>query len=277
MDGCEKGYKPQNIIVLDYDGNPAHINWNGDLNYDGMSDINGAAYESVINATFSSFLPGHSRQLTPEDQLLVYVTDHGYAYNGVISSMVLPPEPPNTTTYYYTSDEMKTNVQQIKCAQMIFIVQCCQSATFQDLVYDGSATTQNRIVQTAALLNEMAGTEIYITGGGTYEEFTYYLSASLRGYYPGSVPWKWGCKIGEFPFTTWHQNSDWNGHNHPADYNPDNGNPSAYNNPPPWGNVQAGNNDVNTQFYEAFNYANCMDSYSQQGYFNNSFRFHGVR
>jgi len=93
----------------------------------------------------------------------------------------------------------------------------------------------------------------------------------MRGYYPGSggsnigsVPWKWGCQVGSFPFI--HYN--WDSHVHPADdYNPDNGDPSAYDNPPPLGSVTAGNSDGYNQIIEAFNYANCMDSYSYYGFF----------
>lgn len=270
----ERGYLPSNITVLDFDGVCTDIEWNGAL--DGNSCvIDGPAYEDNINDVFSSFYPLGSRHLNSDDQLFVYVTDHGFNDGGT-SSMVLPGKNSSQlTTYYYKSDEMITHVQPIQCAQMIFLFQCCHAGTFQNLLNDGSAATQNRIVLTVAQLNEAAGTERHITGvtGTTCEEFTFYWSAAIRGYYPGSggsivgsVPWKWGCPVGSFPFNQFNFENTV----HQADYNPENGDPSAYDNPPPWGPVTEGNSDGYTQFIEAFNYANCMDSYSYYGYYDNS-------
>ena len=273
----EKGYEKDNITVLDYDGELGHINWGGDLNNDGQSDINGGAFRSIINNTFDSYLPGGSRALNQEDQLFVYATDHGTFDNtltGKISALCLPSES-GTAFYHYSSTEMMQRVQQINCAQMIFVIHCCFSETFGDLANDPNAVTKNRIVLPACKIDEGTAFEIFMTNYGYLEE-TYYLSAALRGYYPGTVPWKWGCRVGEFPFLTWYQPTppgNWYGLGHPADYNPDSGSPSGYSGLPPITPAIPGNNDGFTQIIEAFNYANCMDTYSPNGYFNTGGHF----
>ncbi len=145
-------------------------------------------------------------------------------------------------------------------------MQVCHSGGFvYPLLNDSSnPLCKNRLVITATDKLTDAWPEYWITNSAT-GEFTYYFTAAIRGHYPGTYPWMWGCKLGSFPFNSvWTNPSDWNRKGHPQDYNPDSGNPGAYSGPP-WG----GNNDRFTQFTEAFHYADCMDSYSQYGYHNN--------
>jgi hypothetical protein len=265
----EQGYQKSNIIVLDYDGNDQNlqdITWHGDLDNDGNSEISGATYHNVIDNTFDELAEGGANPLTPEDQLFVYVTDHGTTYASH-SAICIPVQGSPTTTDYYTSFQLMQRVHNIQCAQMIFVFQPCQAGEFIDeLLSDQTALCLNRIVQTDTKNNESGHPERQITGGNKYDEFTYYWAAAIRGYYPGTVPWKWGCKVGEFPFSTWNPSSNWCGMGHPSDYNPDYGNPSAYDNT--LGNITPGNNDGYNQFIEAFNYADCMDTWSPTGYYN---------
>jgi len=143
----ERGYPPSNITVLDYNGDCNRIEWNGALAGGTNCVITGPAYRSWIDNVFSSFYPNNgSTTLYPDDQLFVYVTDHGTAVsttnNGLISAMCIPSGPNYLDpTDYYTSNDMINAVRPIQCAQMIFLFQCCQAGTFQTLLNDGSALT----------------------------------------------------------------------------------------------------------------------------------------
>jgi hypothetical protein len=257
----EAGYSKDNITVLyglGYSSGTA--SWGGDFDGEGPSDINDSATFLTLNNTFSTL----TGTLGAEDQLFVYVTGEGgqdamqQIPSVIFLSAVVGENPEYTTTNFVSA------VQNIACAQMIIVMEPCFSGGFiSPLINDPNALCKNRIVQTATDAISPSYAEEYLTGGHI-DEFTFYWSAAARGHYPTDRPWMWGCPVGDFPFTTWNP-SIWGSLPHAADYNPDSGDPSAYFSIPP---VQPGNSDGYTQFIEAFNYADCMDSYSAYGYYN---------
>jgi hypothetical protein len=266
----EAGYPTTNITVLYYKGWYQGIRWNGDLDHNGIIDITNAAYRGLIDTTFKklSGLIG-DEPLNNEDQLFVYVTGDGNFVPSLpdsVSSICIPLRG-SPTFDEYTSTNLVAAVHSIPCAQMIFVMQQCHSGGFIDpLRNDQNPACKNRLIQTACGKYEIAHIEYWITSGKSYGEFTYYWSAAARGYYPGTRPWKWSCRVGDFPFSTWEPDypNNWKGQGHPPDYNPDNGDPILL-----YGNgVDTGNSDGYTQFIEAFNYANCMNTYTTNGYYN---------
>lgn len=266
----EAGYPKKNITVLYDTGWYSGIRWNGDFDQNDTIDITNAAYRGLIDTTFKklSGLIGNE-PLNNEDQLFVYVTGDGDFVQSLpdsVSSIDIPLRG-SSNSGDYTSTNLVTAVHNIPCAQMIFVMQQCHSGGFDSaLISDNSAACKNRIVQTACGKHEIAHIEYWITSGQLYGEFTYYWSAAARGYYPGTVPWKWSCRVGDFPFSTWEPDypNNWQGQGHPPDYNPDNGDPVLL-----YGNgVDTGNSDGYTQFKEIYNYANCMNTITHNGYYN---------
>ena len=217
-----------------------------------------------IDTTFWNLSIFGSNKLGPEDQLFVFVDDHGDTINH--ESYIVVPTRFGVTTRYFPW-QLDTAIRNINCAQMIFVMQQCFSGGFIRPILNDipNSLCMNRLILTSVDSSQFAWDEQYITHS-TFGEFTYYLSAALRGYYPGYYPWMWGCKVGTFPFDEYTWSNQWNPYqSHPADYNPDNGDPSAYDSQ---GNtVSPGNSDGYTQFIEAFNYSNCMNTWSKDGYY----------
>jgi hypothetical protein len=258
----EAGYPKTNITVLYGYGYSNYNTWRDQFDGDGMNEINDSATTNWVDTTFRSL-----NILGPEDQLFVFVDDHGDTINGE-SYFILPSQGGSGTTRYFSS-QLVSAVRNIPCAQMVFVMQQCHSGGFiHPLLNDiSNSLCKNRLILTSVDSSQDAWGENHITSNN-FGEFTYYFSAAARGYYPGDVPWKWGCKVGTFPFDSI---KTWGSKGHPADYNPDNGNPSAYDvGRPPQDYVLAGNSDNFTQLIEAFNYANCMNSWSEDGYYNPS-------
>ena len=98
--------------------------------------------------------------LKPEDQLFVYITGLGETVNTPMISAILIPDSSSSTTEPYTSQALDTAVQNIPCAQMIFVIQACYSGQFVSaLINDANAVCKNRIVQTACGKYEIAHLE----------------------------------------------------------------------------------------------------------------------
>jgi hypothetical protein len=242
-----------------------------------------AGYKSNIIETFEDFYQTQNAKhpLSPEDQLFVYITGIG----GVQSSGQYAGESyfqcytPNGTPYgtsnQISSTELREAVRSINCAQIIFVMQQSSAGGFisntSNLLNDVSALCNNRLVLTATGSGTSAysNRELWLTCANT-DEFTFYFTAALRGNYESRFPWRWSYPVGTFPFSNNQYSPNWqlgcytsNIHNHPLDYHPDSGTPD-----PLYGTVTSGNNDGFTQFIEAFNYANWMDTYTTYGYIN---------
>ncbi len=276
----EVGYDTANIITLysngtDTAGRSSFRNdWDG-TNCDppngcNKNEVKGPAYWSAIYDTLTKFAYG-PKALTPEDQLFVYITGPGgkdCSYCDAYFQCYSTGQSPNefTTTY------LKQAVHNINCAQMIFVMQQNYSGCFvYPLTHDTTAKCQNRIVQAAtgdgspSYPSTNSYKELWFTCGNI-DEFTFYWTAAIRGHYEGRWPWDWSYPVGQLPFNNlpWTDPSrGWHPTPHPLDYNPDSGTPG-------FGNVDPGNNDGFTQLTEAFRYAKAMDTWCQDGYWNQS-------
>jgi len=252
------GYKKENIFVHFYIGSGTNPDYDDMEDFDGYpysNDIDYPAYKERIEETFLNMSGEMNTDtnvpvLKPGDQLLVYVTNHGDGgYGTDISSISLPDPQNNNLTIPLYDFELEESLKGINCSQMIFLMQQCYSGGFiADLmnVYDNGTKCKNRLIYTDCDINEWGYGEKYITGL-KYDEFTYYWSAALRGFYPNSkYPWLLSHSVSEFPFE---EEVPLFGF-HPDDYSPDD------------------NNDGYIQLDEAFDYANNFDTWSEYEYFN---------
>lgn len=236
----------------DWDGYPSHDPPNNLYN-----EVDGAATIDNINNTFTNL----SGELTPEDQLFIYITGIGIpqAFECYHDTGTLP--------VYMTASQLNNAVRNINCAQIVFVLQQSYSGSFKDILTDiTGAKCKNRLVITATDDVSSSYKELW-THCGNIDEFTYYFTAALRGHYEGRWPWEWSYPVGEMPFNDPRFGIPWNADGcsiatHPSDYKPDSGTP-----PPTINNtIPQGNNDGYTQFIEAFNYTKYMDTWCQDGY-----------
>lgn len=240
------GYPKSNIYVLYNTGSSLFGN---DLDGDGDPDINYDARKETITDVFNE-LSGKSNdypeipELDVDDQLFIFVDDHGGRNNG-ISYFTTP-----TGVYYDTT--MAKDLEQVKCAQMAVLMQPCKSGGFPVRLTDYvnyNVQCKNRSVHSSSN-NEWSWSENIITHNN-YCEFTYYWVAAVRGYYPGNPidhyntnPWDNSYQTGTNPFP------NYPGHNSYHDFDPDL------------------NGDGYIQMEEAFYYADALDRYSPNGFYN---------
>ena len=239
------GYPKSNIYVLYNTGSSLFGN---DLDGDGDPDINYDARKETITNVFNE-LSGKSNdypeipELDVDDQLFIFVDDHGGRNNG-ISYFTTP-----TGVYYDTT--MAKDLEQVKCAQMAVLMQPCKSGGFPVRLTDYvnyNVQCKNRSVHSSSN-NEWSWSENIITHNN-YCEFTYYWVAAVRGYYPGNPidhyntnPWDNSYQTGTNPFP------NYPGHDSYPDFDPDL------------------NGDGYIQMEEAFNYADALDRYSPNGFY----------
>ncbi len=243
------GYTKENIFVH-YDLGYAALG--NDLDGDELGDIDYNAYKTSIQKTFQE-LAGETNtipeipELGPDDQLFVYVTDHGDVSGGH-SYIYLP------LGQQLFDHEMANWVKNIKCAQMIYVMEQCYSGGFVDDIMDFTTynvACKNRSIHTAANATEYSWAEVHITNA-KYDEFVFYWTAAARGYYPViNQPWiPSQYSVGSFPFHNYPQLEG-----HPGDHNPDL------------------NGDGFVQMEEAFAYADFMDTWSPNGYYKPYYSF----
>ncbi|MBU2506765.1 MAG: T9SS type A sorting domain-containing protein [Bacteroidetes bacterium] len=222
------GYMPENIYVHSTDGTAAHNHGSLDLDNDETADIDLPASKSSISSTFQTL----ANTIVPDDQLFVFVTDHGGRdANG--SYIYL------WGTETLTTSELKQMLAPINTSEIINVMEQCYSGGF--VTDANNITGSHRVVQTACNATEYSWAEVWITGAN-YDEFVFYWTAAARGYYPGTNAWELGDPTGSFPFDNYFSS-------HPADYNPDT------------------NGDGVVQMQEAFNYANNFDTWSSYGFY----------
>lgn len=206
-------------------------------------------------------------ELSENDQLFVFICGHGNTENG--SSYFKIEDNESNNIYKLYDYELTSWVRDIKCSQMTFMIDCCYSGGFiDDLMNDNNAVCKNRAVHTSTDAYHYGWVEEHITRRNRYEEqwqrvdeFVYYWSAASLGYYPiledhvDSLVGPWykfgGTSIGQFPWnliTSFHEGD---GYSHLGyDVNPDT------------------NYDGIVTMDEAFVFADNLDSYSHNGYFN---------
>ncbi len=248
------GYMEENIFIHYTDGYLDDYTHN-DLDNDDTDERIYTAEKEVIHHTFNELanITNESAEipaLQADDQLFVYVTDHGSCdpwppHHSYISLEKLD----SSLEYEYLYDyELANWTKDILCSQMIFLMQQCRPGGFTKelLDYNNYAVKcNNRTIHTAAGFNEPSYYERFITNY-LYSEFTYYWIAAAFGFYPEiAIPGYPEHETGNFPFTTFEGLED-----HPGDFNPDL------------------NGDGFVQMNEAFYYADYMDTNSPNGYSN---------
>ena len=191
------GYKPENMFVHYFDGTAKR---GKDLDGPPYSkDIDYAAYLDTIHHTFRC-LAGEETdplipKLHPDDQLLVYVDDHGEA-GGNHSWIILPPTANPFTNLYDTA--LANWVRNIKCGQMIFILEQCMSGGFvDDLQTHSTDSCKNRSIYTSTASNLVEMMD-YKVSHQQFGEFTFYWTAAVRGYFPdvkNKRPWANGFPV----------------------------------------------------------------------------------
>jgi hypothetical protein len=249
------GYKKENMFVHYFTGTGARGNI---LDGGNIPDIDYPAYKWRIHHTFyclagdsiDSLIP----KLNPDDQLFVFVTDHGDQTSTNHSYIKLPIEN-QTNTFDPLYDTMLANyVKNINCGQMIFLLQQCNSGGFIPWLKDSSiynVKCKNRSIYTSSRCDQHASNEDHITGS-RYGEFAFYWTAAVRGYFPdlkNDHPWALGFPVydhenyPDFPYKNCFDTCT-----HPY-VNPDS------------------NGDGVVTMEEAFTFANNYDAWSDSGFY----------
>jgi hypothetical protein len=223
------GYMPENIYVHSTDGTTENNHGSLDLDNDDIDDIEYPALKSSIQNTFQTL----ANVIGPEDQLFIYVTDHGDTTSSGESYICL------WGTDKITSSQLKQMLSPINATEIIVVMEQCFSGGF--ITDPVNITDSHRVVHTAANGEEYSKAEVWITAAD-YDEFVFYWTAAARGYYPGNNPWDLGQAVGTFPFHNYFPS-------HPSDYDPDL------------------NSDGLVQMQEAFSYANNWNSWSPDGFY----------
>jgi hypothetical protein len=247
-------YQKNNIIVLyGWDGNSKlYLN---DLDGGNPSnDIDGpATFENIMN-TINDFSGLENNfpevpKLGHDDQLAIFITGVPVPLNitGVEPSMVFPLDEINFATYPISG--LSLPMEKIDCGQMIFNLDVNSSAAINNYFKAAHSTQvicKNRYLTGPTILGEKSQAEMYITSG-RYSEYLYYWASAARGYLPEATkPWNILATIGKengggFPYSNYIPG-------HPGDTYLDD------------------NRDHFLQMAEAFNYANNLDTWSDDGY-----------
>lgn len=212
-----------------------------------------------------------SEVLTYEDQLFIYITGYGVNYPSLGFEM---PNGQQGSSIIVKPGELRNYVANIKCSQMTLIMQNNFSGSFKHAFLDCAGDMcENRVVLTATDEEGYCHPEMYITRVGqqpshfaceNVNEFTYYWAASHLGYYPnintfgGQItgPWiypGWGVIDGTgddaMPWSRFFPNDPLDAHEQydvPSDTD----------------------NDGVISLQESFAFANNLNSWTTDGYFN---------
>ena len=181
------GYRSDHIYALVGDGTSAANDRNGnnyddpvysnsptDLDGDGVADIDGSATKANIQAAFTAL----AGVLTSNDQVLVFVTDHGGQEAGH-----------DAVIWLWGGDTLRDNelldmTVDLPCPVM-FALETCYSGGFVD-----DLDQANQVIGTACAYDD---TSVAGTTWPTYDQWAYYFTAALRGFYPGANPWNDGA------------------------------------------------------------------------------------
>ncbi|MBN2789357.1 MAG: caspase family protein, partial [Candidatus Delongbacteria bacterium] len=228
------GYKPDNIHVHSTNGT-VDSNY-GSLDLDGPDvrpnsvDIRYPAFKSNIRDTFESL----AHEIGPDDQLFVYVTDHGDIQNRIVL----------WGTETISAPELDDMLDPIKASEIIVVMEQCYGGGF--ITNNDNITDPHRVIHTATSATKLSWVEGWITGF-EYDEFVFYWTSAARGFYPGNHPYSPGYyTVGNFPFR---DIGIVEFNDHPLDYDPDD-------------QLYGGNGDGFVQMEEAFAYADNFDTWS---------------
>jgi tetratricopeptide (TPR) repeat protein len=256
------GFDPANIIVLCWDG-LAHVTppeWcpldlDGDNDEDETPDIDYASYRDEFNIAFSSIADLMSSNPNPElNQFFFYYSGHGFPTQpetGV--SFALSNDNNNETNDAINVSDLSLLLDSLpECQQVIGLTQCYSGGFVSEL------SAPNRIIITPAEIAEESFNEVCITGYydeiaqrwyPRYNEFFYYFTAAVWGWYPSIMEaWSPWVQVGDFNFMGTRYGdplSEFFFPNHPPDVYPDN---------EPFGNC-----DGIVQLRDAYNYSRYYD------------------
>lgn len=170
-------YNPENIYVIMADGtDPGDDRCKLDNTYDsspldldgnGTNDIQYSATKANISTVFNNL----STKLTPNDNLLVFTTDHGARVDEV-SALVLWNNVP-----MYPS-EFAAELNKVNSKNICVVMEQCYSGGFiASLEGDG------RVIMTACKADEVS----WSLGGAVYDEFVYHWCAAIQKSYPSGT------------------------------------------------------------------------------------------
>ena len=195
------GYSKENVVVLIADGtNPAidHLNFNYvppdsywastplDFDDDGEGDVDGDATAASVSNAFSDL----RSQLTAQDRLLVFLTDHGGPTAGGGEWDV---ELCLWNNERFRDRDLKALTEDLPCP-VVFAMEQCYSGGFAD-----DLDQPNRIFVSAAARDSVSRAEPYPF---FYDQWCLDWIAALRGCFPSNhVPWADGAAC----------NADYNG------------------------------------------------------------------
>lgn len=213
------------------------------------------------------------RKLDEKDQLFIFITGHGKHDNQGSYINILEDGNNRTIRNPIHDVEFVNWLQNIECSQMTLFVESCYSGGFVDrFMEDISETTcrcKNRIGISASFANEVSHQEVYKvysqSGGAKnmdVSEFVYYWSSAALGYYPYLLgdndtvidgPWEDSRRYvgtGSMNWETYFgSENDTLSHTY-YDVNPDK------------------DQDGILSLAEMFEFANNLDTWSPQGYYN---------
>jgi len=229
----EYGYPKANIYVHYYDGTSSS---GSDLDGgDYSDDIDHDASKSQVQSTFIQL----SNNLGHGTQLFVYMGAWTTQADqiGLIDDPLYP-----TFLVPYTSAEFASDMEDIACSQMNFLLSFNYSGSFKDELSDFTTYNvecPNRSIHSSTSATKESYNEIHITNN-KYDEYVFYWSAAARGTYPVTdEPWNESVPVGQFDFEPYFPNMG-----HPLDQSAD------------------VNGDEYIQMEEAFDYADFYDTWS---------------
>lgn len=174
------GYSDDHIYALISDGTDTAVdrsdgtNSPTDLDGDADEDTDYAATYANVESVFNTL----NAALTAEDQLLVFVTDHGGQESGWDAVIWL------WNQGQLRDDQMASMTASLPCPVMFVMEQCFSGGFVDDL------SQENRVIGTAAPYNDSSW------AGDTYpyyDQWCYYWTAAVRGCLPGANPWDDGA------------------------------------------------------------------------------------
>lgn len=185
------GFTDDHIIALVSDGtdpaddrnggsenNPIYSNSPTDLDNDGDVDVDGPATFAEVEAAFAAL----GTTLTSNDQLFVFITDHGSQESGWDALVCL------WGWTWLRDDQLRDMTSAFPCP-VFFALETCFSGGFVDDI----AADANRVIGTACAFN------VGSAGAAHFDPWVYHLTAAFRGYYPlsSSAPWNDGTVCNE--------------------------------------------------------------------------------
>ena len=165
------GTNPANDRNIGTDTSPSYVNTDPDLDQDGDDDIN----FSCTHANVLSVLNNLRTTLTANDQLFIYITDHGYQESGHDAGANL------WNWEELRDDELEDLTHDMACSVLITMGTCHAGGFIDDI----AASVNNRALAVSCDWDENTSV------GSTYPNFTqwlYYFSSGVRGFFPAAGP-----------------------------------------------------------------------------------------